>query len=110
MVAFRATKILSTVGVDIPVDCGFQSYLSPGRSYALPSTIGIDKRSFQSYVILSTVEVGNLVDRSIQSYHNLVNFKNWYSCIFLSYLLPVRCYPSLIFILSELVTVALGAT
>ena len=36
-IAFRATKILSTVGVDIPVDCSFQSYQNPVNSGSLNS-------------------------------------------------------------------------
>ena len=31
-VAFRATEFLSTMGVDIPVDCSFQSYQNPVNS------------------------------------------------------------------------------
>ena len=64
-VAFGATKILSAVGVDIPVD------------------------------------------RSVQSYQNLVNFNSWHSCSFQSYLTPGRRYAS--HQLSKLTTVAFRA-
>ena len=52
--AFRATKILSTVKVNIPVKLSFQSYqnhITPGRHYASQQLIGVEVENlgFQSY-------------------------------------------------------------
>ena len=58
--AFRATKILSTVGLDIPIDrrfqsyqnpvdfkswnpCSFQNYLTIGKTLCFPSAIRVDR-------------------------------------------------------------------
>ena len=46
-VAFRATKIVLTVGAGVPVDCGFQSYQNLANS-----TDKVENHSFQSYLKL----------------------------------------------------------
>ena len=64
-IAFRATKILSTVGFDIPADYSFQTYQNPANSgrwhscrllfsellktwktQCFPSTVGVDNLSY----------------------------------------------------------------
>ena len=76
--AFRATKIMSTVGVYIPFECSFKSYQNTAtfkeltflwiselpntwKTLCFPSIIGVDKRN-------------------IQSYQNPVNSESWHSC------------------------------
>ena len=103
--AFRATKILSTVGVDVPTNrgfhsyhwhsCSFQRYLTPGRHYASRQPLDLRNVAFGAIKSLSTVVVDNPVDRNFQSYLNPVNFKSWYSCSFQRCLTPERrCLPS----------------
>ena len=82
--AFRASRILLTVGIDIPVQF-----------------------SFPSYKVMSTVGVDILVNRGFQSYQTLENFKSWSFCSFKSYQKPERHYASRQ--LSELTTLLFRA-
>ena len=83
-VAFRATKILPAIGVNIPADCSFQScqntvnfkswnsfsfqsYLTPGRRYASLQLSELTSVTFRANKNLSTVGADILVDCSFQS-------------------------------------------
>ena len=82
---FGSTKILSAVGIDIPVDrsfhsyqnpdnfkiwrsWSFQSYLTHGQHYAFRQLSELTTKLFGSIKILSTVGVDIPVDRSFNSY------------------------------------------
>ena len=73
--AFRASRILLTVGIDISVHY-----------------------SFQSYKVMSTVGVDILVNCSFQNYQILENFKSWNFCNFKRYQNSWKtlCFPSTI--------------
>ena len=75
-VAFRATKIPTTLRVDVPVAIRATKNL---EDTMLPSNIRVDNVAFRATRILSTVGVGIPVDRSFQSYQNPDNFKGWLS-------------------------------
>ena len=75
-VAFRATKIPTTLRVDVPVAIRATKNLEDNM---LPSDVGVDNVAFRATRILSTVGVGIPVDRSFQSYQNPDSFKGWRS-------------------------------
>ena len=85
----RATKIMSTVWVKIPVYCTFQSY---------PKCFRQEKLSFISIVafvaFLSTAGVNIPVDRGVQSYQNPVKLLIWNFSSFQGYQTPRGCYVS----------------
>ena len=97
-ISFRATKTLSTVGVDIPVDGSFQSYQNL-----------VNFNCWHSCSFLSHLTPGRC--HALQTYENPVNSGGWHSFrlySFQSYLTAERHYASRK--LSELTTVAVGAT
>ena len=58
---FRATKVLSTVVVDIPVNLSFQSYQNPVNSFRADSNVSY--RATKHLCFLSTIKVDNVVFR-----------------------------------------------
>ena len=108
---FGSTRILSAVGIDIPVDrsfhsyqnhdnfkiwsfWSFQSYLIHGQHYTFRQLSELTTKLFGSIKILSAVGVDIRVDRSFNSYQNPDNFKSWRSCSLQRYLTPGRHYAS----------------
>ena len=77
IVAFIATKILSILRADNPVNCSFQSYQNPVNFLELTFLSIVVIRTIK---ILSTVRVDNPVNRSFQSYQNPGNCHSWHSC------------------------------
>ena len=114
IIAYGATKILSTVGVDILIDrsfhsyentdnfkswrsCSYQSYQKSGRHYTshqLSELTFLSTIAFRATKILSTVGVDIPVNHSFQSYQSPDNFKSWRPCSFQSYLTPGKHYAS----------------
>ena len=114
-VAFRATKLPTTLRADVPVAFGATknledimlpvNYRSWQRSFsALRNSCQqweltfLKTASFRDNKILSTVRVHIPGDCSFQRYQNPDNFKSWRSCSFQSYvkIWKTLCFPSTI--------------
>ena len=114
-VAFRATKIPSTVGVDIRVDRSFQSYQDPDNFKSWRSLFHhLWVHHTVNYIISLHMRVRHIVryvgpphlgfsfpvgpppsflcNHSFQSYQNPDNFKIWRSCSYHSYQKPGSHY------------------